>query len=104
MAQGLGATVYGVVLSAGMGFVILAVVALHAEDGLYAQYSIHVGILTASLLTTSPTGIAEDVDVRAPKGEFRIARVIDDTHGYIEQLSVVVVCAVPVGAGLVAHG
>ena len=94
----------GVVLGTGVGFEILVVVALHAENGLYAQYSVHVGILTASLLTASPTGITEDINVRAPKGKLGITRVIDDTHGHIEELCVVVVGAVPVGASLIAYG
>ena len=103
VAQRLGAAVDGIVLGTGMGLEIAAVVALHAEDGLYAQYGVHVGILAAGLLAAPPAGITEDVDVRAPEGELWIARIIDHAHGDIEQLGVVVVSTVPVGACLVAH-
>ena len=101
VAQRLGTAVYGIVLGTGMGLEITAIVALHAEDGLHTQYCIHIGILATGLLTATPTGIAEDVHIGTPEGEFGVAGVVDDTLGYVED---VVVGTVPVGTGLVAHG
>ena len=102
VAQGLWTTVYGIVLGTGVGLEILVVVALHAQDGLHAQYGIHVGVLTAGLLTTSPARVAENVNVRTPERQLRIARIVGHALWHVEQLGVVVVGAVPVGTGLVA--
>ena len=104
VAQGFRTAVYGVVLGTGVGLEVALVIALHAEHGLYAEHGIHIGVFAASLLASSPAGVTEDVHVRTPEGEFGVAWVVDDAHGHIKQFGVVVVGAVPVGAGFVAHG
>ena len=105
MAQGLWTTVYGIVLSTGMRFVIgLAVQRdrlLHTQNSLHTQHGIQVGILATRFLTTTPSRIAEDVDVGTPECQFRIARIVGHAHRYIVQLRVVVVRTVPVSTCLV---
>ena len=101
MAQRLRATVHGIVLGAGMGLEVVVVIALHAQHGLHAQYGVQIGVFAAGLLTASPSGVTEDVDIGAPEGEFGIAWVIGDAHRHVEH---VVVGTVPVGAGLVGDG
>ena len=103
MAQGLRTTVYGIVLGTGMGLEILVVVALHTQYGLYSQHSIQIRILATCLLSTSPTRVTEDIDVRTPEGQLRIAWVVGHTLWHVEQLGVVVVSTVPVGTGLVRY-
>ena len=103
VAQGLRTTVYGIVLGTGVGLEIAVVVALHTQNGLHTQHSIHIGVLTAGLLSTSPAWVTEDVDIRTPERQLRIARIVGHTLWHIEQLRIVVVGAVPVGTGLIAH-
>ena len=95
---------HGVVLGTGVGFEIVVVVALHAENGLHAQNSVQIGVFTAGLLSASPTRVAEDVDVGTPEGELGVTGIVGHTHGNVEQLGIAVVGAVPVGTGLVGHG
>ena len=102
VAQGLWSAVYGIVLGTGVGLEILGVVALHAQDSLDTEDGIQIGVLATRLLTASPTWITEDIDIRTPKGQFWIARIIGDTLGDVKQFRVVVVGTIPVGTGLVA--
>ena len=106
MAQGLWSAVYGIVLGTGMGLVIgLAIQRdgfLHTQHRLHTQHGVQIGVLTARLLSASPTRVTEDVDVRTPKGQFRIARIVGHALRHVKQLGVVVVGAVPVGTSLVA--
>ena len=90
----------GVVLGASVGLEISAVVTLHTQHGLNSQYGVKVGILAARFLTAPPTGIAEYVYVGAPERKLWIPRIVDHAHWHVED---VVVRAVPVSAGLVAH-
>ena len=98
---------YGIMLGTGMRLIIgLAVQRdrlLHTQHGLYTQHRIQVRILTTCLLTTTPTRIAEDIDVRTPERQFRIAWIVGHAHRYIEQLWVVVVSTVPVGTSLIRN-
>ena len=100
VAQGLRSAMHGVVLRAGVGLIVFGIVALHAEHGLQAQDAGEVRVLAAGLLAAAPAGIAENVDVRAPEGELRVAGIVGYAHRHVED---VVVGAVPVGAGLVGH-
>ena len=103
VAQGLWSAVYGIVFGTGVGLKVLIVVALHAQHGLYTQYGIQIGVLAAGFLSTSPTWIAEDVNVRAPECKLRVTRIVGYTHGYVKQLRIIVVGTVPVGTGFVGH-
>ena len=88
---------HGVVLGTGMGLEILAVIALHTENGLHAKYGVQVGVFTTSLLSASPSWVAEDIHIRTPESQFWIARIVGDTHRHVEQLGVIVVSSVPIG-------
>ena len=103
VTQRLRTTVHGIVLGTGVGLEIAAVIALHTQNGLHTQHGIQIGILTAGFLTTTPTRITEDVHVRAPESQLRIAGIVRHTHGHIEQLRIVVIRTVPIGTGLIAH-
>ena len=100
VAQRLGTAVHGIVLGTSVGLEVLIVVALHTLYRSHTEHGIHIGILTTGLLTASPTGITEDVHIRAPEGELGIAGIVGHAHGHVED---VVVRAVPVGTGLVRH-
>ena len=99
MAQRLRTAVHGIVLSAGVGLIILVVVALHALDCRYAQHGVHIRVFAAGLLSASPTRVAEDVDIGTPERELRIAGIVDGTHVHMLHA---VVGAIPVGTSLVA--
>ena len=106
VAQGLGAAMNCVMLGAGMRFVEHLVACscntgglLHAQHGLYAKHSIQKGVLAARLLSASPTWVTEDVHVRTPERQFRIARIVHLAHTHMLHA---VVGAVPVGACFVA--
>ena len=88
VAERLGPAMHGIVLGTGVGLVILVIVALHAQNGLYAQDGIQVGVFTTGLLTTSPTRVAEDVDIGTPEGQLGVAGIVDDTHRNIEDIMV----------------
>ena len=103
MAQRLRTTVHSIVLGTSMGLEVVRVVTLHTEYGLHTKNGIQVGVLTTSLLTTSPTRVAEDVDIRAPERQLRVAGIISYTHRNIKQLRIIVVSTVPVSTCLVAH-
>ncbi len=61
---------HGIVLGAGMKLVILvAFAALKSLDHSLAHQAVHIWILAISLLTSSPTRVAEDIDIRRPEGE-----------------------------------
>ena len=92
---------YGIVLGACMCLEIFVIVTLHTQYGLYTQYGIQVGVFSASFLTASPTGITEDVYVRTPESQLRIARVINNSHGYVEYI---MVRTVPIGSCFVRYG
>ena len=76
---------------------------LHAQHGLHTQYGVQVGVLATRLLSASPPRVAEDVDVRTPEGQLRIARIVRHPHRYVVQLRVVMVGTVPVGTCLVRN-
>ena len=103
VTQRLRAAVHGIVLGTGVGLEILVVVTLHAQNSLHTKHGIQIGVLTAGLLTSTPTRVTEDVHVRAPEGQLRIARIIGHAHGHVKQLRIVVIRTVPVGTGLVRH-
>ena len=103
VAQWLWSAVYGIVFGTSVSLKVLIVVALHAQYGLHTQHGIHIGVLATSFLTTSPTRITEDIHIRTPESKFRIARVVNYTHGHVEQFRIVVVGAIPVGTSLIAH-
>ena len=67
MALALRTAVHCIVLYAGVGLEILAVIGLHCADGCSAHYACEVRILAAGLLSASPAGVTEDVHVRAPE-------------------------------------
>ena len=92
---------HSIVLGTGMRLEIMVIITLHTQYCLHTQYGIQIGILTTGLLSTSPTGITEDVDIWTPEREFGITWIIDDTHGYIEQFRIFVVGAIPVGTSLI---
>ena len=98
MAQWLGSAMHGVVLRTSVRLHIFVVIALHSKNRLHTEHGIQIGILTAGLLTTSPTRIAEDVHIGTPERELGVAWIIALTHAHIED---VVVAAVPVGASLI---
>ena len=100
MTLALGAAVHCIVLGAGMGFVVLLVIALHTLYVGNTQNAHVVGILTVSLLTAAPARITEDVNIGAPECQLGIAGNVVGTHLYIED---VMVGAVPVGASLIGH-
>ena len=93
----------GIVLGTGMGLDILVVIALHAKYGLNTQNGIHIGVLTTGLLTASPTGVTEDVDVGAPEAKLGVTRIIGSTLRNIKQLRVIVIGTVPVGTSLITY-
>ena len=103
VAQRLRTAVYSIVLGTGMGLEVLIVIALHTQNSLNAQDGIHIGVFTAGLLTTSPTRVTEDIDIRTPERQLGVARIVSGTHSHIEKLRVIVVGTVPVGTSLVAH-
>ena len=90
---------YGIVLSTCVGLVVLLVVTLHTEYSLHTKYCIQIWVLTASLLTTSPTWVTEDVYVWTPIGQFWVAWYMVGSHCYIEDRS----RAVPVGTGFIRY-
>ena len=94
---------HSVVLRTGVGLEVVLVVALHTQYGLHAQHSIHIGILATGLLTTTPTGISEDIHIRTPERQLRIARIVDRTLRHVKQRRILMVRTVPVGTRLVAH-
>ena len=100
VAQRLGTAVHGVVLGAGVRFVVFVVVALHTLDRLHAKDGVHVRVFATGLLSASPARVTEDVDVRAPERELRVAGIVDGTHVHVLHA---MVGAVPVGTCLVAH-
>ena len=102
VAQGFRTAVYGVVLGTGMGLEIMIVVALHAEYGLQAKHGVHIRVLTTGLLAAPPTWITENIDIRTPECQLGVTWIIGHAHGYVEQLGVLMVGAVPVGTSLVA--
>ena len=60
-------TMYGIVLGTGPEFAILGILRpLQSTYHLGAHYTCQVGIFTVSLLSTSPTRVTEDVDIRSP--------------------------------------
>ena len=99
VAQGFGSAMHGIVLGAGMSLQVVVVVALHAEHGLHTEYGIQIGILATGLLSASPAGVTEDVDIRAPERQLGVAGIVGLAHSHMLHT---VVGAVPVGAGLVA--
>ncbi len=99
VAQRLRTAVHGIVLGAGMSLIILVVVTLHAFDCCYAQNGVHIRVFATGLLSPTPARIAEDVDIRAPERELRIAGIVNGTHVH---MLYAVVGAVPVGTSLVA--
>ena len=103
MALRLWAAVYSIVLGTSVGLEILVVITLHTENGLHTQNGIQIRVFTTSFLTTSPTGVTEDVHVWTPESQFRVARIVSDTHWHIEEFRVIVVGTVPVGTCLVRH-
>ena len=94
------AAMHGVMLGAGVGLVILLVVALHTFDGLHAENARKVRVFAAGLLSPAPSRVAEDVHIRTPKGQFGVAGVVGNAHRHIEN---VVVGAVPIGTRLIAN-
>ena len=100
VAQRLGTAVHGIVLGAGMQLVIFLVGALHGLDGLGAHHGVEVRVLAGSLLSASPSGVAEYVDVRAPEGK----ALMPDVAVGLGDAEDMVVGGVPDGAGLVGHG
>ena len=103
VAQGFRTAMYCIVFGTGMRLKVAVVISLHTQYGLYTQHRIHIGILATGFLTTSPAWVAEDVDIWTPERQLRITRIVGHTLWHVEQLRVVVVSAVPVGTGLVAH-
>ena len=83
MTEWLRTAVYGIMLCACVSLEVLVVVTLHTEYILYSENCVHVRVLTVSLLTASPSWVTEDVHVRTPECELRIARVIDHAHRHI---------------------
>ena len=88
MAQRLRTAVDGIVLCAGVGLEILVIVALHTEDGLKAQHRGQIRVLTVGLLAAAPPRVTEDVDIRTPEAQFRVARIIGHTHRNVEDIVV----------------
>ncbi len=91
--------VNGVVLGAGMCLVILGVVTLHTFYKSGTHLTCQIRVLTAGLLTASPTRITEDVDVGAPERESLMPRTA--CSACLAEL--VVVRCVPMCAGLIGH-
>ena len=104
VALWLRTAVYSIVLGTSVGLEVLVVVALHTQNSLHTQHSVQIRVFTTSFLTTSPTRIAEDVHVRTPERQLRVAWIVSHTHWHIEQLWIVVVGTVPVGTCLVRNG
>ena len=70
MAGVLRAAVYGIVLGTGPELAVFGILrSLQALDHLNAHDTCQVGILAVGLLTASPTGVTEDVDIRCPDRE-----------------------------------
>ena len=65
--QRLRSAVYCIVLCAGVYLVVFLVVALHCLYGLCSHNCAQVRVLARSFLTASPSGVTEDVHVRAPE-------------------------------------
>ena len=60
----------GIVLGAGPEFTVLGILRpLQALHYLHTHDTCQVGILAVGLLTASPTGVTEDVDIRCPYRE-----------------------------------
>ena len=100
MTQRLGTAMHCIMLRAGVGLEVTVMVALHSQYSLHAKYGIEVRVFSAGLLATSPSRITEDVHIRTPECKLRIARVIYDSHRYVEDI---VVRAVPVCACFVRN-
>ena len=105
MAQRLRTAVHCIVLGTGVCLIIgLSVQCdwfLHTQHRLHTQHGIQIGVFATSLLTTTPTRITEDVNIRTPERQLRIARIVGDALRHIKQLWVVMIRTVPVGTGLV---
>ncbi len=101
VTQRFGPAVYGIVLGTSMSLEVTVVVALHSKHGLHSQYCVQVGVLSAGFLSSSPTRVAEYVDIRTPECEFGIAGVIGYSHWHIEY---VMIGTVPIGSCLIGNG
>ena len=100
VAERFRTAVHGVVLGAGVGLIVLAGLLLHAQDGLEADDRGQVRVLARGLLAASPARVAEDVDVRAPEGQFRVAGIVPGLVVHVP----FPLGTVPVGARLVGDG
>ena len=66
----LRSTVYGIVLCTSMEFVVLAILgALQTANDSQSHHSRKVRVFAVGFLPTSPTRVAEDIDVRCPNGK-----------------------------------
>ena len=101
MPQWFGTTVHRIMLGAGVCLIIPAVVALHSQDSLHTQHCIHIRVLSTRLLSSSPSRVAEDIDIGAPKRQFRVSWIVCHPHRYIKDI---VVGAVPIGTRLIGNG
>ena len=89
MTVPLGAAVYGKVFGTSQQFTILTdaqvfSVITHALKSSYhcqSHLRSEVGVFTISLLSTSPAGVTEDIDVRCPERETLIALDVTTTLG-----------------------
>ena len=100
VAERFRTAVHGVVLGAGVGLIVLAGLLLHAQDGLEADDRGQVRVLARGLLAASPARVAEDVDVRAPEGQLRVAGIVPGLVVHVP----FPLGTVPVGARLVGDG
>ena len=79
---------YGIVLGTRMCLEINVIIALHTENGLNAQYRIQIWVFTTRFLSSAPTRVTEDIDVRTPERQFGIAWIIRNAHRDIENIMV----------------
>ena len=80
MTERFRTAVYCIMLCTSVCLEVSVVVALHSEYVLYSEDCIEIWIFTVGLLSASPSRVTEDVHVRTPECELRIAWIIDDTH------------------------
>ena len=83
VAVPLRSAMHGKVLGAGQQLAILLVRALQTVNHGHTHARGEVGILAVGLLTTTPTWIAEDVDVRCPERQALIALDVARTLGLL---------------------
>ena len=91
--------VNGIVLGAGVCFVVLGVVALHTFYKSGSHLTCQVRVLTAGLLAASPARVTEYIDVGAPERE----SLMPCTAGSAGLAELVVVRCVPMRACLIGH-